>query len=283
MKELNNKRERKIDLLIGGFLCRFIFKEPDYLFNLLNKEFLSTKSSTVSPFLKLIMIGKKEYNPNLSRYKIKDKKNIKEATAYYLPPEKVFPLLIKRIKFAISVPVQYFLIKKKVLLIHALSIVNKKKAFLILGEKEIKIEEVLVRFPKAQVLSKDIAIIRKIDNAFYIYHSPFDFSNFDKDNSINPKRFLLKKIFFLKKILPKKNQQINFLEALNALFLNSSLIYYGRLVNRSITFRKRSNKRIKLIYNITSLSRKKHLWNKIIIYISRLLSEMLIQTKYSRI
>jgi len=266
MKSINPP-ENFINLSIADVVCRLVFERSE-LYKNLKKEYPPDKKLLQSPFLKFKMIGKTNFVNNLSRYKIITRGKIKEGIAYYFPPENYTKTLTRNIKFGLSVLIQYFLLDKQILLIHASSTIYKGKAYLFSGQSGAGKSTLISNFPKKNVLSDDITIIRKINGTFYVYSSPFDYKKFP---FISQRKVPLAGIFFLQKALKTKIQALNFLEALNLLFYNTNLIYYGSIVNKAL----KRKKYIRFKKIVSFKTEEKALWGKTLDRIYRLIFNMI--------
>jgi len=259
--------ENYFNLSIAGYICRLVFEKPE-LYNHLKKEFPPHKESHKNPFLKFKMIGKTHFIDNLSRYKIIKNRKTREGIAYYFPPNKYSKTLTRNIKFGLSILLQYFLLDKKILFIHASSVIYKEKAYLFPGKSGAGKSTIAFNFPKKNVLSDDVAIIRKIKGVFYLYSSPFDYKKYP---FVKEKVVPLAGIFFLDKASNVTIKTVDFPSALNSLFYNSNLIYYGGIVNK--TLKKKKYIRFKQINNFKD--EEIELWGKTFDHIYRFLFDMI--------
>ena len=249
-KEVISKKENHLDVLIADCICRFLF-DNTRLFHLFKKEFPPVSRVKVQPTILIRIVNEDKDDP--LRYRILKDKGKKESI-YCFPSNTAS--LTRNIKFGMSVLLQYLLLEKNVLLMHASSSVHNGRGFLFPGPSGTGKSTMISNFRKKDVLSDDIAIIKKIKNEYYLYNSPFDYGKYENKNQ---RMIKLTNIFFLEKSGYNKMHPFGPLETLDRMFHNTILVYFENLVNSSL--RKDKNP---LLKKITANNRtEKNYWDTI--------------------
>lgn len=90
------------------------------------------------------------------------------------------------------------------LILHGASIRIESSSYIFIGQSGAGKSTLVKKFNSNSVLSEDICILRKIGKDFYVFPSIFE-----KKNNFNNKKYLLQKIFILRKEIKKNYSSVN--------------------------------------------------------------------------
>jgi len=117
------------------------------------------------------------------------------------------------------------------LFLHGASFVNKDKmAVLVLGESGAGKTTLISRFPKPQRLSNDTIILKRINQQYYCFYSPFDKAHLDFKLG---KKYPVKAIFILKQAKIDQTKLLTAAQKLRVLLKNDYLAMNLRILQRT--------------------------------------------------
>lgn len=192
----------------------------DILFNLefnnkaslmyFKKRLLTTPKSTHSETNLKIVDSSKEY-------------------IFILPPENLIFKIPKRndsqddIFFILQALIQYSVLKFDILLIHSSSIIKQKKAYIFMAPSGSGKSTITSFVNSKQVLSDDVAIIKKTSDYFRVYTSAFDNKHF---KTYPLKNARLDKILSIKKASFTTLSEIGTFDEMISLTLHNNLLFW---------------------------------------------------------
>jgi len=213
MKSIN----RSLRLLIAGVSCELVLDNDDELRKYFKKRFFIHDRS---PKSKIRIVIKRE------------------TTRYIMisSPLKVmaeFPLttIKEGINSVLTAFLEFNLIDRGIILLHASGFERKGSAFLFPGRSGSGKTTVLTNAPTANRIADDVAVIRKVRGNHLVYYSTLDFGRIKRKPTNKPA--LLKKIFILKKSKKIETKPVSFRDFFSMILNNDYLGMAGLLNQRS--------------------------------------------------
>jgi hypothetical protein len=249
------KKQINIFLLVAGKQI-LISVDDQILLSLLQKKLHICNNLSPNPSCQIIL--KKQKSSSQVLFIKKPKKN---RTIQIVYPQKYS---FKNLYFAIIAYIQYLLFSSDILFFHASSAVLKDYGLVFLGHSGIGKTTITSMFSNTNIYSDDIAVIRREDNKYFIYSSPFDK---DRGTIFSFRKTELKYFCLLKKGTRNRVSRI------------SSSTFFTKIITDKIIFNY-------LLY-LTKLENKREIFCTIVRNIKKLLSNtnhyQLTKTKNSNV
>lgn len=178
-------------------------------------------------------------------------RNVKEF-AFLSQPEgieskidKKFISSLEEIYFILIALMQHEALKYNIIFLHASSCIQKNKAYLFIAPSGSGKSTIIKTLPAKQILSDDIAMLKKVDNSFYAFSSPLDKK---KGTSFHSNNARVHSLFFIKQASFTKHIPQDTGETLNGI-LNSNIFFWYRQLQKE-QMRKVYNKPAKKLYTL---------------------------------
>lgn len=133
---------------------------------------------------------------------------------------------LEQLYFIITAIMQHYLIMHNIILLHASSFIQKGKAYVFSAMSGSGKSTIVNSISIKNILSDDIAVIKKKDQKFYVFTSPFDNKQY---HTFSSKKAILKKIFFIKQASFTKIVKKNTAETLQEILYNTLLFWWNEI------------------------------------------------------
>lgn len=226
-----------INILIGHILCQLNINDDRYF-----KHFKSNyKAENKDRNTDFIIRIKKVINKQSPTFQI-----LSHKFGVYNTEIKQF-VDFRNLNFLLKGFIQFFTINKNVFLLHGSSFFIKNKAYIFLGPSGAGKSTVVSFVNKINVLGEDVVILKKENNNYFVYPSPFDKK---KAPAIGDRKVKLTGIFLLRKrritLIKKVNNEKIKKGLIKNSFLYCLLIYLSKKTKLPVP--KLSVKKLKNFY-----------------------------------
>lgn len=230
---MEENKQRILNVNIGGFICQLSINDERY-FNILKNYFitLDNRQKIRDSILIEIQVDEKEERCGFFYSKKKDS----TVARYIVPSDAEFSIF----KFSLSKFIQSMVIDKDIVFLHGSSFFKKNKAYVFCGPSGIGKSTLIRQTKKNDILSDDIAVLKKINKKFYLYTSPFDKAT---NGFTDIKKVALESVYFLDRGDKVKIKKLSFEESFESLIFNTNF-FYSKLHNKKLntsTVQKRSS------------------------------------------
>lgn len=195
------------------------------------------------------------------------KKNTENSGVLFYPKKAQF-YIVNGVLMAF---IEHFTFFKNIFFLHASSFIKNDKAYLFCGPSGTGKTTIIKAINQKQVLSDDIAVLKKIGKNFFIFPSPFDNV---KHKNYHFKGYHIHKIFFLKQSDKTKFVRLDFPDALSQIISNNLFGIY--ILEKAKKIMKKKDK--SLLSPKTAITNERNLAKKLIKFLYRMAINLSLST-----
>lgn len=130
------------------------------------------------------------------------------------------------IEVLVSLLIEYTCVNKGILFFHGSSFIKNGKGYACSASSGVGKSTIVSKVPKKNILSDDLFVVKKINNEFYIFTSPFDNA---KIPNLVFQNAPLDTIFFLKQAIFTKIEEETLGESIYNLLFNNLLLGWNKI------------------------------------------------------